>query len=177
MLCLVICRAVNLFAARQITVTQLPEPNIPLTEVETNVVFSEGRTNDNKWLFSMELNPSVTNCVEVVFGIDKDADGVLGVDEGTFCIGWDCGEWFWRERLLNEEWRISEESDLRRLELSLYFKSDKTVSSISSNIFGGDIPKTFFDTDFDLLRVISRGAERINVESKFSSTGFKLYIR
>ena len=177
MLCLVICHAVNLFAARQITVTQLPEPNIPLTEVETNVVFSEGRTSDNKWLFSMELNPSVTNCVEVVFGIDKDADGVLGVDEGTFCIGWDCGEWFWRERLLNEECRISEESDLRRLELSLYFKSDKTVSSISSNIFGSDIPKTFFDTDFDLLRVISRGAERINVESKFSSTGFKLYIR
>jgi hypothetical protein len=177
MLCLVICRAVNLFAARQITVTQLPEPNIPLTEVETNVVFSEGRTSDNKWLFSMELNPSVTNCVEVVFGIDKDADGVLGVDEGTFCIGWDCGEWFWRDRLLNEECRISEESDLRRLELSLYFKSDKTVSSISSNIFGSDIPKTFFDTDFDLLRVISRGAERINVESKFSSTGFKLYIR
>lgn len=177
MLCLVICHAVNLFAARQITVTQLPEPNIPLTEVETNVVFSEGRTNDNKWLFSMELTPSVTNCVEVVFGIDKDADGVLGVEEGTFCIGWDCGEWFWRDRLLNEECRISEESDLRRLELSLYFKSDKTVSSISSNIFGSDIPKTFFDTDFDLLRVISRGAERINVESKFSSTGFKLYIR
>ena len=177
MLCLVICQAVNLFAARQITVTQLPEPNIPLTEVETNVVFSEGRTSDNKWLFSMELNPSVTNCVEVVFGIDKDADGVLGVDEGMFCIGWDCGEWFWRDRLLNEECRISEESDLRRLEISLYFKSDKTVSSISSNIFGSDIPKTFFDTDFDLLRVISRGAERINVESKFSSTGFKLYIR
>ena len=177
MLCLVICRAVNLFAARQITVTQLPEPNIPLTEVETNVVFSEGRTSDNKWLFSMELNPSVTNCVEVVFGIDKDADGVLEIDEGTFCIGWDCGEWFWRERLLNEEWRISEESDLRRLELSLYFKSDKTVSSISSNIFGSDIPKTFLETDFDLLRVISRGAERVNVESKFFSTGFKLYIR
>ena len=177
MLCLVICQAVNLFAARQITVTQLPEPNIPLTEVETNVVFSEGRTSDNKWLFSMELNPSVTNCVEVVFGIDKDADGVLGVDEGTFCIGWDCGEWFWRDRLLNEECRISEESDLRRLEISLYFKSDKTVSSISSNIFGSDIPKIFFNADFDLLRVISRGAEEINVESKFSSTGFKLYIR
>ena len=177
MLCLVICHAVNLFAARQITVTQLPEPNIPLMEVETNVVFSEGRTSDNKWLFSMELNPSVTNCVEVVFGIDKDADGVLGVDEGTFCIGWDCGEWFWRERLLNEECRISEERDLRRLEISLYFKSDKTVSSISSNIFGSDMPKTFFNIDFDLLRVISRGAERINVESKFSSTGFKLYIR
>ena len=176
-LCSVMILSANLFAARQITVAQLPEPDILLTEAETNVVFSAGRPNDNRWLFSMELNPSVTNCVEVVFGIDKDADGVLGVDEGTFCIGWDCGEWFWRDRLLNEECRISGESDLRRLELFLYFKSDKTVSSISSNIFGSDIPKTFFNTGFDLLRVISRGAEEINVESKFSSTGFKLYIR
>ena len=177
LLFIVFISSTNLFAARRITVTQLPEPNIPLTEVETNVVLSAGRPNDNKWLFSMELNPSVTNCVEVVFGFDKDTDGVLGVDEGAFCIGWDCGEWFWRDRLLNEECQISEESDLRRLELYFYFKSDKTVSSISSNIFGNDIPKTFFNTDFDLLRVISRGAETINVESKFSSTGFKLYIR
>ena len=53
LLCSVICLSTNLFAARQITVTQLPEPNIPLTEVETNVVFSVGRPNDNKWLFLM----------------------------------------------------------------------------------------------------------------------------
>jgi hypothetical protein len=177
LLFLVFISSTNLFAARQITVMQLPEPNISLTEVETNVVFSAGRPNDNKWLFFMELNPSVTNCVEVVFGIDKNTDGVLGLEEGMFCIGWDCGEWFWRDRLLNEECRISEEGDLRRLELFLYFKSDKTVSSISSNVFASDIPKTFFNTDFDLLRVISRGAEKINVESKFFSTGFKLCIR
>lgn len=54
MLCFGIILSTNLFAARQITVTQLPEPNIPLTEVETNVVFFVGRPNDNKWLFSME---------------------------------------------------------------------------------------------------------------------------
>ena len=177
LLFLVFISSANLFAARQITVTQLPEPNIPLTEVETNVGFSKGLPNDNNWRFSVELDPTVTNCVEVVFGFDKNSDEVLSLEEGRFCVGWDCGEWFWRDRLLNEECQISEESDLRRLELYLYCKSDKTVSSISSNIFGSDIPKTFFNTDFDLLRVISRGAEKINVESKFSSTGFKLYIR
>ena len=42
MLCSVIILSANLFADRQITVTQLPEPNIPLIEVETNVVFSRG---------------------------------------------------------------------------------------------------------------------------------------
>ena len=38
LLCLVFISSTNLFAARQITVTQLPEPNIPLAEVETNIV-------------------------------------------------------------------------------------------------------------------------------------------
>ena len=47
MLCSVICLSTNLFAARRITVTQLPEPNIPLTEVETNVVFSRGAEEIN----------------------------------------------------------------------------------------------------------------------------------
>jgi hypothetical protein len=42
LLFLVFISSTNLFAARQITVTQLPEPNIPLTEAETNVVFSRG---------------------------------------------------------------------------------------------------------------------------------------
>ena len=177
MLCSVICLAANLFAARQITVTQLPEPLHPLAEVETNIACSVGSSSENKWTFTIELAPSVSNCVEVVFGVDKNSDEVLSLEEGRFCIGWDCGEWFWRDRLLNEECRISEERDLRRLEISLYFKSDQTVSSISSNIFGSDIPKTFFSIDFDLLRVVSQGTEEINVESKFSSTGFKLYIR
>ena len=177
LLFLVFISSTNLFAARQITVTQLPEPLRPLAEVETNIAFSVGSPSENKWTFTIELTPSVSNCVEVVFGVDKNSDEVLSLEEGRFCIGWDCGEWFWRDRLLNEECRISEERDLRRLEISLYFKSDQTVSSISSNIFGSDIPKTFFSIDFDLLRVISRGAEEINVESKFSSTGFNLYIR
>ena len=176
-LCLVFISSGMLFAAKKIVVEQLPEANRHLAEVETNVAFNVGSSSENKWTFTIELAPSVSNCVEVVFGVDKNSDEVLSLEEGRFCIGWDCGEWFWRDRLLNEECRISDESDLRRLEISLYFKSDKTVSSISSNIFGSDIPKTFFNADFDLLRVISRGAEEINVESKFSSTGFKLYIR
>jgi hypothetical protein len=47
MLCSVIILSANLFADRQITVTQLPEPNIPLIEVETNVVFSRGAEKIN----------------------------------------------------------------------------------------------------------------------------------
>ena len=103
LLCSVICLSANLFAARQITVTQLPELLRPLAEVETNIAFSVGSPSENKWTFTIELAPSVSNCVEVVFGVDKNSDEVLSLEEGRFCIGWDCGEWFWRDRLLNEE--------------------------------------------------------------------------
>ena len=177
LLFLVFISSTNLFAAKKIVVEQLPEANRHLAEVETNVAFIVGSPSENKWSFTIELAPSVSNCVEVVFGVDKNSDEVLSLEEGRFCIGWDCGEWFWRDRLLNEECRISGEDVLRRLEVFVHLKSNKTVSSITSNIFGSNIPKTFFNTDFDLLRVISRGAKKINVESKFSSTGFNLYIR
>ena len=64
LLCSVICLSANLFAARQITVTQLPELLRPLAEVETNIAFSVGSPSENKWSFTIELAPSVSNCLE-----------------------------------------------------------------------------------------------------------------
>ena len=177
LLFLVFISSTNLFAARRITVTQLPEPNIPLTEVETNVVFSAWRPNDNKWQFSMELNPSVTNCVEVVFGFDKDADGVLGVGEGAFCVGWDCGEWFWRDRYTGEVCNLAGATGLRKLDWVMLLNGDKTVRSVSCDVFDGNIPKSFFDSKINLMRIVSRGADNVRVESKISSTGFSLFVR
>ena len=69
-LCLVFISSGMLFAARQITVTQLPEENCHLVEVETNVAFSVGSPSENKWSFTIELASSVSNCFEVVFGVE-----------------------------------------------------------------------------------------------------------
>ena len=92
-LCLAIAAAAS--AVARLSVDALPGPVRPLAEAETNVVFSAGARGDNLWKLSIELESSVSNCVEVVFGTDANNDGVLGVGEGELCVGWDCGEWFW----------------------------------------------------------------------------------
>ena len=88
-LCLGLALAVH--ASARLVVSSLPEAVRPLAEVETNVVFSTGAAADNKWTLTIERDAAVSNSVEVVFGRDANEDGVLGVEEGEFCVGWDCG--------------------------------------------------------------------------------------
>ena len=52
--------------AERMVVPSLPEPLRPLAEIETNVAFSAGRTGDNLWRLSIELDATVSNSVEVV---------------------------------------------------------------------------------------------------------------
>ena len=89
------------FAGPRVVVSQMPEPVRALAEVETNVVFSTGAATDNKWTLTIERDTLVSNCVEVVFGCDANEDGILGIEEGELSIGWDFGEWFWRDRRAN----------------------------------------------------------------------------
>ena len=177
LLCSVICLSANLFAARQITVTQLPEPLRPLAEVETNIAFTVGSPSENKWTFTIELAPSVSNCVEVVFGVDKNSDEVLSLEEGRFCVGWDCGEWFWRDRYTGEVCNLAGATGLRKLNWVMQLNGDKMERSVSCDVFDGNIPKSFFDPKINLMRIVSRGADNVRVESKISLTGFFLFVR
>ena len=176
-LCLVFISSGMLLAAKKIVVEQLPKENRHLVEVETNVAFSVGSPSENKWSFTIELAPSVSNCFEVVFGVDKNSDEVLGLEEGRFCVGWDCGEWFWRDRYTGEVCNLAGAIGLRKLDWVMLLNGDKTVRSVSCDVFDGNIPKSFFDSKINLMRIVSRGADNVRVESKISSTGFSLFVR
>jgi len=154
------------FAGARAVVSSLPEAVRPLAEVETNVVFATGAANDNKWALSIERDASVSNCVEVVFGCDVDEDGTLGVEEGELCVGWDCGEWFWRDRRANAACRV--EGNASRLDMTLYLDRDRVAKSLASSVFPPVVSPTCFNPDWNLARVVSRGAESIHVESKIS---------
>ena len=90
-LCFVLTLAV--YASERLSVADLPMPLRPLA-------------SDNLWRLLIELDATASNCVEVVFGADADGDGKLGVKEGELCVGWDCGEWFWRDRRANAACRV-----------------------------------------------------------------------
>ena len=167
--------ASSAFATERVVVLQLPEAVRPLAEVETNVVFATGAATDNKWTLSIERDASVSNCVEVVFGRDVNEDGVLAIEEGELCVGWDCGEWFWRDRRANAACRV--EGNAPRLDMTLYRSQDRAAKSLASSVFPPVVSPTCFNPDWDLARVVSRGAESIHVESKISINALTLRIR
>ena len=172
-LCLGLALAVH--ASARLVVSSLPEAVRPLAEVETNVVFSTGAAADNKWTLTIERDAAVSNSVEVVFGRDANEDGVLGVEEGEFCVGWDCGEWFWRDRRANTACRV--EGTAQRLDMTLYLNRDREAKSLASSVFPAVVSPTCFNPDWNLARVVSRGAETVHVESKVSIDALKLRIR
>ena len=162
-------------AAARVVMPSQPEAVRPLAEVETNVVFSTGAAADNKWTLTIERDAAVSNSVEVVFGRDADEDGVLGVEEGELCVGWDCGEWFWRDRRSSTACRV--EGTAQRLDMTLYLNRDREARSLASSVFPAVVSPTCFNPDWNLARVVSRGAETVNVASKVSIDALKLRIR
>ena len=172
-LCLGLALAVH--ASARVVVPSLPKAVRPLAEVETNVVFSTGAATDNKWTLTIERDAAASNSVEVVFGRDANEDGVLGVEEGEFCVGWDCGEWFWRDRRANTACRV--EGTAQRLDVTLYLNRDRVAKSLASSVFPSVVSPTCFNPDWNLARVVSRGAESVRVDSKVSIDALKLRIR
>ena len=166
--------ALSAFAGQRVVVSQMPEPVRTLAEVETNVVFSTGAATDNKWTLTIERDAATSNSVEVVFGCDANEDGVLGIEEGELSIGWDCGEWFWRDRRANAACRV--EGTARHLDMTLYLR-DRAAKSLASSVFPSVVSPTCFNPNWNLARVVSRGAETIRVESKISINALTLRVR
>jgi len=167
--------ALSTFAGQRVVVSQLPKAARPLAEVETNVVFSTGAATDNKWTLTIERDAATSNSVEVVFGCDANEDGVLGIEEGELSIGWDCGEWFWRDRRANAACRV--EGTARHLDMTLYLNRDREAKSLASSVFPSAVSPTCFNPDWNFVRVVSRGAETIRVESKISINALTLRVR
>ena len=172
-LCLGLALAVH--ASARLAVPSLPKAVRPLAEVETNVVFSTGAATDNKWTLTIERDAAVSNSLEVVFGRDANEDGVLGIEEGELSVGWDCGEWFWRDRRSNMACRVV--GTTQRLDMVIYLNRDREAKSLASSVFPAVVSPTCFNPDWNLARVVSRGAETVRVESKVSIDALKLRIR
>ena len=167
--------ALSSIAGQRVVVPQLPTPVRALAEVGTNVVFATGAATDNKWTLTIERDAATSNSVEVVFGDDTNEDGVLGIEEGEFCVGWDCGEWFWRDRRSNAACHV--EGVAQCLEMTLYLNRDRAARSLVSSVFPPVVSPTCFNPDWNLARVVSRGAETVRVESKVSINALTLRVR
>ena len=89
-------------AAFAVTVEPLPQSEFADTEVSTNMAFVVERPAMTRIEFTVALDATPTNNVEVAIGADANGDGNLAVEEASYVFGYDCGRWFCRDRDANK---------------------------------------------------------------------------
>ena len=146
-----------------VTVSALPQSEYADTEVSTNIAFVVERPAMTRIEFTVALDATPTNNVEVAIGTDANSDGNLAVEEAAYVFGYDCGAWFARSAGLG---------------------SLECLGSLEG-LGGGRVEKTFvlkrrqLDTAWNLLKVTRRGCGSSCelVEAKGRKPGFKLEVR
>ena len=165
MLMLVIVFNVSI-SAFGVTVSALPQSEYADTEASTNIAFAVERPAMTRIEFTVALDATPTNNVEVAIGTDTNSDGNLAVEEAAYVFGYDCGAWFARSAGLE---------GLGSLEC---------LGSLEG-LGGGRVEKTFvlkrrqLDTAWNLVKVTRRGCGSACelVEAKGRKPGFRLEVR
>ena len=143
-----------------IDVSTLPVSEFDDTEVSTNFTFEVGGGSNRRLVFSLELQASPSNNVEVAIGCDADENGRLSLDETALAVGYDCGEWFVRS-------------------------AAKDSVTYSDAVDSGNFRRTYevrsrhIDPAWNLVKVMRRGLGVSNKNVSFSlvESGFGLTIR
>ena len=163
MLMLVIVFNVSI-SAFGVTVSALPQSEYADTEVSTNIAFVVERPAMARIEFTVALDATPTNNVEVAIGTDANVDGNLSVEESAYVFGYDCGTWFCRERDKNKIENTAVDLDLLpRPHLSHTFI----------------LKRRQLDTAWNLVKVTRRGCGAVCelVEAKGRKPGLKLEVR
>ena len=157
-------------AAVAVTVTPLPPSEFADTEVSTNIAFAVERSAMTRIEFTVALDATPTNNVEVAIGTDANGDGNLSVEESAYAFGYDCGSWFERSQSKSEV-------EVEQWNPNLHCTTTTPDYGLSSHTF--ILKKRQLDTAWNLVKVTRRGCGSICelVEAKGRKPGFKLEVR
>ena len=158
-------------AAISLAPPSLPPCAFADTESSSNFVFCTGTGLDRNWILSVEADVTSNNNVQVEFGVDRDGDGALSVDERELTVGWDCGEWVLRDRRGDAAGR-------RKMVLRLVLDEDRSVRSAASVFRDVDI-SNLFNPEWNMARVVVRGERPVGevVKSVLFHHPFVLRLR
>lgn len=156
-------------AAAAATFDRLPPPSHPDTEVATNVPFAFAREHAGRFAFTLDLDATPSNNVEVAFGADADADGVLQPEEAALSFAWDCGRWILRGASAEPAFAATSRTDVVRKSVSWSLRLARGTRpwrlSLSENgqpLFpelAANPPPGLFAADWNLVRVVTRGVD------------------
>ena len=106
----------------------LPPSEYADTEVTTNIPFAVSLDTMSRVEFTVSLDASPTNCVEVSVGTDADGDGCLSLDEAGQTCGYRCGAWFARDAAADAE-TVTAEPRTGRLEKTFLLRRGRLNSA------------------------------------------------
>ena len=151
-------------AAFAVTVEPLPQCGFADTEVSTNMAFVVERPAMTRIEFTVALDATPTNNVEVAIGTDANADGNLSVEESAYAFGYDCGTWFCRVR------------DENKIESSAVNLNLQPQPRLSHTFI---LKRRQLDTAWNLVKVTRRGCGAVCelVKAEGRKPGFKLEVR
>ena len=138
------------------------------TEVSTNVSFTAREARQKGFAWELVFVPTPSNNVQVAFGRDMNADGVLSPDEERLVAGWDCGEWFALDA--TNDVRVVDSTrpanDLQTLRFVFSTRPDGQVRSLAADSDGtvlfpelsSEPPAFLYDPEWNMFRLTARGA-------------------
>ena len=175
--------------ARQIVIPTLPVSPFADTEVSTNVVIHESRTDVRNVRIHLQLEGTPTNNLEVAFGCDANMNGVLDVSEIETVYGWRGGRYFIENVRAWE--RIETLAAVNALcgVIDIQLHNDKHFVPRSfaatcggepafANLSTTPPPAWLFRNEWNMVRVIRRGAgtpsEWVRCDVKYNSFALKV---
>jgi len=156
--------------ARTILVPTQPVSQFADTEVSTNVVIHESRTDVRNVQINFQLEGTPTNNLEIAFGCDANTNGVLDVSEIETVYGWRGGRYFIEN--VRAWGRIETPASASALcgVIDIQLQNDKHfVPKSFAATCGGESafaglsttppPAWLFRREWNIVRVVRRGAE------------------
>lgn len=149
----------------------LPRSAFADTESTTNCPFDFGQRGVKNFRFDMTFVGTPSNNVQLAFGRDADADGVLAPEETDMIFAWDCGAWHLR-RTAGDASEIGLRSPAvttngtkeLHWDLQLRRRQPKRLSLVENGEplfaeFSEAALPWFHDVGWDMLRLTARGVD------------------
>jgi hypothetical protein len=157
-------------SAKQFTVPPMPLSPYADTEIATNIVFNNHRRDVKELELKFVLECSSSNCIQVAFGNDSNADGVLSRRETDAIYGWRNGRYFAEDVMSGTRYDhlINAEGDNNSQTFTINLRTSKDYlpknfsahvdrSAIFTNL-SNLLPAWLYRPKWNLMRITRRGA-------------------
>ena len=182
---LFICSIFFKIEAGELILPQTPVSMYEDTESSVSAQLPALDENDREFSLSLSLMATASNHLEVAFGLDKNRDGELSLDESELSIGWSCGKWFFSDRRSDvtdvTDADGGEKSLVWRIRLNGERKAKRAIAfSDSQEVLADAMEKccsSYFNPQWNMVRVTSCGIDCLSENVKIVSTADGLSIR